>query len=51
MGREVVRLVDARQESGRHQLRFDAAGLSSGAYFYRLTCGQRVQTQTMLVLK
>ncbi len=37
---EVVReLVNVRQEAGRHAVEFDARGLASGIYYYRLTAG------------
>ncbi len=36
LGREVRRLVDGIDEAGCHEVRFDARGLASGAYFYRM---------------
>jgi hypothetical protein len=33
-GREVRVLVSERKEPGRHEVRFDGAGLASGVYFY-----------------
>jgi len=36
LGREVSVLVNERREAGCHEVRFDASGLSSGVYFYRL---------------
>ena len=38
-------------EAGSHEVRFDASGLSSGVYIYRLTAGCFVQTRKLLLLK
>ena len=35
-GRRVALLADGRREPGKHAVRFDASGLSSGVYVYRL---------------
>jgi hypothetical protein len=37
LGREMKRLVDETKEAGYHQERFDASGIASGMYFYRMT--------------
>jgi hypothetical protein len=37
LGREVKRLVDEGKEAGYHDQRFDASGIASGVYFYRMT--------------
>jgi hypothetical protein len=39
LGREVAVLVDGLMEAGYHEVTFDAKGLSSGTYFYRITTG------------
>ena len=49
--REVAVLVNESQESGAYDVRFDAAGLASGAYLYRLTVAENVQTRTMVLAK
>jgi len=51
MGREVAVLVNERKTPGTHEVTFDASGLASGIYFYRLTAGTAVQTMKMLLLK
>ena len=51
MGRQVARLVEERRPAGHHRVRWDASGLASGAYVYRLTAGDLAQTETMVLLK
>ncbi len=51
MGREVSVLVDEQQPSGNYSVRFNAASLSSGIYFYRLSAGEFVAAKRMLLLK
>jgi hypothetical protein len=51
LGREVATLVNERKAAGRYEVRFDASGLASGVYIYRLTAGSFVQTRKMILLK
>jgi len=51
LGRKVETLVDARQNPGSHSAIFDARGLPSGIYFYRLRAGSQTQTRKMVVIK
>jgi len=39
LGREVVSLVDQKQNPGNYEVVFNASHLSSGTYFYRLVSG------------
>ncbi|PIO47107.1 MAG: peptidase S8, partial [[Chlorobium] sp. 445] len=39
------------QVAGRYQASFNAAGLSSGAYFYRLQAGSFTKTMKMMLVK
>jgi lysophospholipase L1-like esterase len=48
----LVRLADSGiRGEGRHELLFDAAGLSSGLYLYELRAGQEKWTKQMLLIK
>jgi len=51
LGREVQRLVNARQTAGMHQVAFNAANLPGGIYLCRLAFGSISQTHRMLLLK
>ncbi len=51
LGQEVAVLVNGELESGMHSARFDAMGLPSGTYFYRLTAGANMHTGKMNLLK
>jgi hypothetical protein len=51
LGREVATLVNARRAPGIYHDTFDATGLASGVYIYRLTAGSFVQSRTMMLLK
>ena len=51
LGQEVVLLVDAFQDVGVHEVRFDARGLASGVYVYRLSAAGFVQSRTLLLLR
>ncbi len=51
LGSEVATLVDGRQEAGSHSVEFNAAELSSGAYFYRLQAGAFVEQKKMILMR
>jgi hypothetical protein len=51
MGREVAVLVNGRQQAGAYEVKFDAASLASGTYFYKLTAGDFVSVKKMALLK
>ena len=51
LGREVVTLVNERQGSGAYTIAFNAAGVSSGVYFYRLVAGDYTATKKLIVAK
>jgi hypothetical protein len=51
LGREMSVLVNERKDAGSYEVEFDAAGLASGVYFYRLIAGESVQTLRMAVVR
>jgi len=51
LGREVAVLVNGSMPAGAHSVTFDASGLSSGTYIYRLEAGGQVLTRRMTLVK
>ncbi|MBP1658141.1 MAG: peptidase [Bacteroidetes bacterium] len=51
LGQQVATLVQGDQETGYHEVRFNASGLSSGVYFYRMQAGNYIQTRKLIFLK
>ncbi|MBT8387557.1 MAG: T9SS type A sorting domain-containing protein, partial [Ignavibacteria bacterium] len=51
LGKEVVILIDEQKEAGKHEVDFDASGLNSGVYFYRIEAGSFVETKKMILMK
>jgi predicted acyl esterase len=51
LGREVAVLVDEVRPAGTHQVTFDAGGLASGMYVYRLSAAGISMTKRMVVLR
>ena len=51
LGREIATLVKGPQAAGRYVVDFDAAGLPSGMYFYRLETAQFTDMKKMVLLK
>ena len=51
LGQEVSRLVHGNMPAGNHSMKFDASGVSSGMYIYRIQAGDFIQTKKMLLIK
>jgi Secretion system C-terminal sorting domain/Outer membrane protein Omp28 len=51
IGKEVAILADEQKQAGRYKLTFDASGLPSGVYFYRIQAGTYSETKRMILLK
>jgi hypothetical protein len=51
LGREVAVLVDGQRPAGRYEFEFNASGVASGLYVYRLTAGSFVASRKMMILR
>jgi len=51
IGNEILTLIDEYVPAGNHEVTFDATGLSTGIYFYRLKAGDKTQSKKMILLK
>jgi photosystem II stability/assembly factor-like uncharacterized protein len=51
LGRKVESLFDGIQPSGEHSLIWNAEGLPSGVYFYKLTAGDFSETRKMILVR
>jgi M6 family metalloprotease-like protein len=51
LGQEVRNLAEGVMEAGYHVVQFDASGLPSGMYFYRMRAGTFVETKRLAVIK
>ncbi|MGA2667978.1 MAG: YCF48-related protein [Ignavibacteria bacterium] len=51
LGREVKLLYDGLRSAGTNKILFDAAGLGSGVYFYKLDTEVSTQTKKMVLIK
>ena len=51
LGQLVAMLVQGEQEAGFHEVQFDASGLASGVYLYRLTAGSYVETRKLILVR
>lgn len=51
LGQKVATIVDKRQQAGYRSVVWDASGVSSGIYFYRLTAQDFTETRRMMLVK
>jgi hypothetical protein len=51
IGQEIATLFNGMQDAGRHTLRFNAASLPSGVYFYRIESGSFRAVKKMMLVK
>jgi hypothetical protein len=51
LGQTVRVFVQQHQEPGEYRVNFDAAGLASGVYFYRLKAGEFVQIKRLTLIR
>jgi hypothetical protein len=51
LGNEIATLVNEEKPTGEYEIEFNATGLPSGIYFYKLVAGEYTQTRKMILLK
>jgi hypothetical protein len=51
LGREVATVVNENLKAGSYETTFEASGLTSGTYFYRLQSGNFVATKKLILMK
>jgi hypothetical protein len=51
LGQHVAQLVNGDMEAGYYEVKFDATGLPSGMYFYRMQAGTFVETRKLLLVR
>jgi photosystem II stability/assembly factor-like uncharacterized protein len=50
-GREIMTLVNEKLQTGSYEYNFEANGLSSGAYFYKLTAGDFSSVKKLVLVR
>lgn len=51
LGKEIATLVNEEKSPGEYEVEFNANGLSSGIYFYKIEAGNFVNVKKMIILK
>ncbi|MFO7526771.1 MAG: T9SS type A sorting domain-containing protein [Ignavibacteriaceae bacterium] len=51
LGNEIKSLVNAQQEAGQYEFVFDASGLASGVYYYKIQSGEFTSTKKLMLMK
>ncbi|MFO7525912.1 MAG: PQQ-dependent sugar dehydrogenase [Ignavibacteriaceae bacterium] len=51
LGREIATLVDEEKPAGTYEINFDASGLPSGIYFYKIQLGNFIETKKMILIR
>ncbi len=51
LGNEIATLINEEKPAGSYEAEFDANGLSSGVYFYKLTAGDFIMAKKMILTK
>jgi flagellar hook assembly protein FlgD len=50
-GKETVLLVNGRMNAGTHQITWNASGISSGVYFYKIETSDFTDVKKMILVK
>ena len=51
MGNEIAVILKEEKQAGTHSIQYDASGLASGTYYYKLQAGNNIETRKMLLVK
>lgn len=51
LGKEVAQLINEQMTAGKHSINFNAVGLTSGIYIYKLSDGIHTSSKKMLLVK
>jgi hypothetical protein len=51
LGRQIALIFEGKQDAGYHSVKWNASGLSSGVYFYRLEAGSNVAMKKCILMK
>jgi len=51
LGNEIATLVNEEKPAGTYEVNFDAAGLASGIYLYKLISANYTETKKMILLR
>ena len=51
LGREVATLVNEMKEPGSYEITWDASGVASGVYLYRLKAGTFTETKKLILMR
>jgi len=51
IGREIAVLVNERKPAGEYSVTWDAVGIPTGVYFYRIVAGEYIETKKMVVIR
>ncbi len=51
LGQKIITLIDEIKSPGTYEVNWDATGLSSGIYIYRLESGSKIISKKMLLMK
>jgi hypothetical protein len=51
LGQQVATIVQAQQDAGSYEVKFDGSALASGVYIYRIQAGSFVQAKKLLLVR
>jgi aminopeptidase N len=51
LGQKIKTILDANRNAGNHQIQFNAEGIASGVYFYKLEAGNYISIRKLIFIK